>query len=267
MCRSCHQKTWPHVYHFCLSQPSDLICEVCETEFGAEFKRYRVHMRTHTGANPYLCSAKGCQKAYISRQLLWKHQIRRHPEIAANASKALLEKRNKREIAKFGAKSLENIQLCRALVEDLLKSVIVDEAKPEADEKKPEEVEDTCKIEENKENQDERPLTPPPQLEESLKESETIEEYDPIDAAVRSIMGPEGTIRSNRSPSKTPLSPSRNDFLRPPPVYAPTDISEPPQLVVNTQSPIVQLRPNFIRGPLPGLIRPNSVNIVRPGPV
>jgi hypothetical protein len=39
----------------------------------------RVHVRTHTGVNPHVCTSRGCGKSYISKQLLLKHQHRRHP--------------------------------------------------------------------------------------------------------------------------------------------------------------------------------------------
>lgn len=256
VCRSCHQKTWPHVYHFCSVGQSDLICEVCETDFETDFKRYRVHMRTHTGANPYLCSAQGCQKAYISRQLLWKHQIRRHQELAVNASKMLQEKRNKRELIKYGAKSIENVKFCEEIISDILMKVIPDEN--ESNEKEDSEKENT-EIEANKENEEEVSLgatSPSKDKKEDSESEKSPEEYDPIDAAVRSIMGPEGTIRMNRSPTKTPLSPTGSDFMRSTPNYPPhpaVNPSEPPQLVVKTMNPMS----NVIRHPTirPGLVR------------
>lgn len=76
VCKLCHHKTWPHVYHFCLPKlDQPMSCEVCDVNFNG-LKPYRVHLRLHTGANPYLCYASNCQRSYISRQLLWKHQVR-----------------------------------------------------------------------------------------------------------------------------------------------------------------------------------------------
>ena len=77
VCKTCHDKTWPHVFHWCgftTDGRDSHVCEVCEERF-ADFRKYRVHLRTHTGANPYLCNAANCSSSYISRQLLWKHQV------------------------------------------------------------------------------------------------------------------------------------------------------------------------------------------------
>ena len=266
VCRSCHQKTWPHVYHFCGVKQSDLVCEVCESDFGTDFKRYRVHLRTHTGANPYLCSAQGCQKAYISRQLLWKHQIRRHPELAINASKLLQEKRNKRDLVKYGAKSIENVKFCEEIIDSLLMKVIPDE--PEVMNEKEDSEKENTEIEANKENEEDVSLSttsPPKDKKEDSESEKSPEEYDPIDAAVRSIMGPEGTIRMNRSPTKTPLSPSGSDFIRSPPNYhhpqTMANPSEPPQLIVKTMNPMS----NVIRNPSirPGVVRKKTQNLLK----
>ena len=39
VCKDCHQKTWQHVYHFCI-QPENQICEVCDKNF-ENLKQYR----------------------------------------------------------------------------------------------------------------------------------------------------------------------------------------------------------------------------------
>ena len=59
-CEKCHQKTWTgFVYHFCI-EPKSNMCEVCEQTFDS-FRKYRVHLRTHTGATPHTCSIRGCR--------------------------------------------------------------------------------------------------------------------------------------------------------------------------------------------------------------
>jgi hypothetical protein len=50
VCRTCHAKTWAHVFHFCVGngggnngsvvKRDSLTCEVCEEKF-AEFRKYR----------------------------------------------------------------------------------------------------------------------------------------------------------------------------------------------------------------------------------
>ena len=76
LCGTCKRKTWRHVYHFCLSDGGSLsnVCEVCDRSFQT-LKKYRVHFRTHTGSNPYSCSAESCTKSYVSKPMLLKHQV------------------------------------------------------------------------------------------------------------------------------------------------------------------------------------------------
>ena len=77
MCGTCKRKTWRHVYHFCLSDDGGSlsnVCEVCDRSFQT-LKKYRVHFRTHTGSNPYSCSAESCTKSYVSKPMLLKHQV------------------------------------------------------------------------------------------------------------------------------------------------------------------------------------------------
>ncbi len=271
---------------------TELDCEVCDRHFDG-LKPYRVHMRTHTGDKPYLCNAKGCQQAYISRQLLWKHQVRRHPELKVNAAKSLEEKRNKRLVQKFGASSMESILTARSVIEALIATAIPEpEAEPESEQ---EEGSADTSLEEQQ----------APKTNEDTEDGEenAEEEYDPIDAAVRSIMGPEGSFDIRKSPTKSPgrhggamLSPVHSNRTPPvmttppvrqiPPAPLPPsaanfasamsggmeDESEPPQLVVRGAQPgarPVAIRPQQIVGRpvLPGAQVPGGIPVVRVGQV
>ena len=226
VCKVCHDKTWPHVYHFCGIQTGNAgregghhICEVCEERF-VDFRKYRVHLRTHTGANPYLCNAANCSSSYISRQLLWKHQVRRHPELRANAAKAMEERRTKRALTRFEAGSVESVAVAKDLVESILDAifpkptVVVDDKKEE--EKKPSGAKEEHNVEATKsEHEDDEKEN---ELEGSgvsagEKTKAPLEvEQDPIAAAVASIMGPEGEVNIRKSPMKQQallLSPPR----------------------------------------------------------
>ncbi len=180
-----------------------MTCEVCDKHFGG-LKPYRVHMRTHSGDNPYLCNAKGCQQAYISRPLLWKHQVRRHPELANNAAKSIEEKRNKRLVVKLGAArhGMESIWAARSVIQDLIEAVIP-EPEPETEPEPEQEPEEDEAMEEEESAKDDQKSkgSGGEGEEEDLQEEET---YDPIDAAVRSIMGPEGSFDVRKSPTKSP---------------------------------------------------------------
>ena len=83
-----------------------------------------MHLRTHTGATPYVCSVRGCKKCYVSKQLLLKHQIRRHPELRSNAATELESRRNKKYLEKMGASSIDHVQLCQDILGELLEEVI-----------------------------------------------------------------------------------------------------------------------------------------------
>ena len=104
-------------------EPELTTCEVCEASFN-NFKKYRVHLRTHTGATPYVCSVRGCKKCYVSKQLLLKHQIRRHPELRSNAATELESRRNKKYLEKMGASSIDHVQLCQEILGELLEEVV-----------------------------------------------------------------------------------------------------------------------------------------------
>lgn len=201
VCKQCHQKTWPHVYHFCVKPTGSKVCEVCEQSFD-NFKAYRVHIRSHTGAKPYLCSATDCSKSYISRQLLWKHQIRRHPELESSATKGLQDKRQKRLLAKFDATSVESIDICQLLLKEFIEEIF-----PKPIEAKEEEDGDEKENKEDKENMDiSAQISNSGSATENSKDPDPPrdKEFDAIDAAVRSIIGPEGSFDITKSPIKSP---------------------------------------------------------------
>ena len=207
VCKVCHDKTWPHVYHFCgmTTGREKHVCEVCEQGF-VDFRKYRVHLRTHTGANPYLCNAANCASSYISRQLLWKHQVRRHPELRANAAKAMEERRTKRALARFEAGSVESVSVAKDIVESLLDAIF---PKPVEEEKKPSGTEEKAEAPKSDHDDDEKENERALEKEGDVmgeKEKAPVEaEFDPIAAAVASIMGPDGDINIRKSPMKQPL--------------------------------------------------------------
>ncbi len=128
-----------------------------------------------------MCSAQSCSRAFISRTLLYKHQIRTHPHMRANAVKQLDEKRVRRTVAKFGASSIESVLLARSVVGQLLEAAaarVVENShvQPQVEEKQP--AVDVPDVE---------PPPPPPTASQP-------EEYDPVAAAVQSIMGPAGAF-------------------------------------------------------------------------
>ena len=122
-CEKCYQKTWAHVYHFCLRVNGPQICELCDVNCDT-FAKYRVHLRTHTGAAPHACTAKGCDKKYVSKQLLLKHNIRRHPDLRPNAAAQLEARRTKKYLEKMGASSMESVMLSQQILLDLINVVI-----------------------------------------------------------------------------------------------------------------------------------------------
>ncbi|TRY61774.1 hypothetical protein TCAL_12268 [Tigriopus californicus] len=272
VCKQCHQKTWPHVYHFCVKPTGSKICEVCEQTFD-NFKAYRVHIRSHTGAKPYLCSATDCSKSYISRQLLWKHQIRRHPDLESSASKGLQDKRQKRILTKFDATSMESIDICQLLLKELVEDIFPKPIEPnEGDEDGRNESENK----EDKENMDTSDQTSSPGGgNENSKDPNPPrdKEFDAIDAAVRSIIGPEGSFDITKSPIKSPppmipaSDPSpvagiaRSSLPLPinPHFHHPTQ-PQSPLLVrtsANASSPVL-IRPQHISSNLPSALSPSS---------
>jgi hypothetical protein len=204
MCVDCHQKTWQHVYHFCI-QPKTLDCEVCDAHFD-NLKKYSVHLRTHTGATPHSCSVRGCKKSYVSKQLLLKHHIRRHPELRVVAAAQLESRRNQKLLERMGATSLDHINLCRDIIMESIVGAIIPHDNDEG--------------------------TPDPEdlsVEAKLLEDEDLEEYNPIDAAVASIMGPDGNFDVRKSPVKPVIPPT---FARPSPIAMPSLLSIPKTSVI-----------------------------------
>ena len=211
ICKSCYRKTWPHVYHFCLRNVcSENICEVCDRNF-ENLQKYRVHFRTHTGTNPYTCTSQGCTKSYISKHLLNKHIIRRHPNLKEDAEKLLLEKRQKREMDRFGATEMDSV----AVIENILNNIIakaVTEVPLQTNNSK-HSTETIC----------EGFLIPEITAAETLanlgdatlnnslivspchdpgNQEANANEYDPVDAAVRSIMDIDSMFNIKKSPVK-----------------------------------------------------------------
>lgn len=81
-CRKCLQKKWPHVYHFCIP-PAVFTCTQCEMTFSRAMA-LNIHLRVHDvdGAK-YPCQDIGCEKKFISKKLLVRHQERHQSELAA----------------------------------------------------------------------------------------------------------------------------------------------------------------------------------------
>ena len=222
ICAQCHMKTWPHVYHFCLSSSvHHNTCEVCDKHFD-NFQKYRVHFRTHTGATPYICTSQGCGKSYISKQLLYKHNIRRHPELKNDSEKYLLEKREKREMAKFGATQVESVKVIEAIVNSILGEAVTEQVHSEKN--NPDvstsqlplheitAAEILANLSEATLNESFTSKLP---TGENQQEKVTPEEYDPVAAAVSSIMDIDSMFSVKKSPVKNHVnaSPIREPHL------------------------------------------------------
>ncbi len=253
VCKVCHQKSWPHVYHFCI-EPTSNVCEVCDREF-ADLKKYRVHLRMHTGDSPYVCNARSCKKAFISKQLLLKHHIRRHPELRSAAGQILEERRNKRLMEKIGASSMDSIAVAEDAIDALINLVIPmpdPEPEPEPEEqpmdqneaKKDEAPEDETSV--NKEETETDDVAAA--VAAALGEADDSQELDPLNAAIASITGPQGIIDIKKSPVKPAsniLSPAR------PP--APVAIPPPPPLI-----PMEPKTPEVPTTAIPAVPEPSS---------
>ena len=211
VCKSCYRKTWPHVYHFCLRNVfGENICEVCDQNFD-NLQKYRVHFRTHTGTNPYTCTSQGCTKSYISKHLLNKHIIRRHPSLKEDAEKLLLEKRQKREMDRFGATEMDSV----AVIENIL-NLVIDKAVTEVPHKTnygKHSNETICEgfpipeitAAETLANLGDETLNNSLNVSPSHDQGNQeiiANEYDPVDAAVRSIMDIDSMFNIKRSPVK-----------------------------------------------------------------
>ena len=198
-CGVCYQKTWPWVYHFCIPVQGPMECEVCDVKLD-NFAKYRVHLRTHSGIEPHTCLAKNCNKNYVSKQLLLKHHIRRHPDLRPAAAAQLEARRTQKYLGKMGASNLENVMLCQQVLIDMISSVIPYDQEPEPE--APKELEQ-----------------PQPMIEQQPEPQEP-EEFDPIASAVASIMGPDGAFDIRKSPVKSY-----------PPITSPIRPPNPPPLI------------------------------------
>ena len=241
-CSKCHQKTWNHVYHFCMdtSASGPMICEVCETQLG-NLARYKVHIRTHTGSAPHICSVRGCKKSYVSKHLLLKHHIRRHPDLRPIASAQLEQRRHKKFLEKMGASSLENVQICQGIVaQDLLSLVI------------PNEVENPVEPEKNPEKEPEKPVDNPENDQKPAEPEEAPNEepeFDPIASAVASIMGPEGNFDIRKSPVK-PVIPHH---------IPPKHIPMPPLMPIEKKDPLKSIKVPDQTTPVSASLNKNSL--------
>ena len=97
-CGSCRCPTWPHVYHFCLPD-NPIPCHNCDLVL-PNSAAFKVHSRKHQGTTPHLCDQPNCNRAYISKSLLWKHQVRRHPQLEPVVGQLLRRRKLKRDVIK-----------------------------------------------------------------------------------------------------------------------------------------------------------------------
>ena len=216
ICAQCHRKSWPHVYHFCLNVLAyDNTCEVCDQSFD-DFQKYRVHFRIHTGVHPYTCSSQGCGKSYISKQLLYKHNIRRHPDLRADAERYLFEKRNKREMDRFGATQNDSVKVVHTILDFVIGNAVTEHSNKTLhiqrsdttlaqDLPLPEitAAEILANLGDATVNDS---MTSSIVNEEKLIERDSTKEYDPVDAAVRSIMDIDSMFNIKRSPVKNNIA-------------------------------------------------------------
>ena len=121
-CPTCHTPTWPHVYHFCLPH-LPVACHTCDQTL-PNAAAFKVHQRQHSGRAPHSCTQPKCGKSFISKSLLWKHQVRRHPALQDSVQKLLQERKLKRDVVKFEASSTETLEAVYQLLEDVLSSTV-----------------------------------------------------------------------------------------------------------------------------------------------
>ena len=256
-CGVCYQKTWSHVYHFCIPVQGPLECEVCDSSLDT-FAKYRVHLRTHSGIQPHVCSAKGCKKNYVSKQLLLKHHIRRHPDLRPQSAAQLESRRTQKYLGKMGASNLENVMLCQQVLIDMI-NLVIPYDEPEV----------VPEIEAPKELEQPEPM----ETEQQQEPEAEPEEFDPIASAVASIMGPDGAFDIRKSPVKS-YPPSHPSPMRPanPPPLIPLKSLPPPKPIESVlkakEKPQVPVDPlkqmlekDHSRTPLPPpseVLHPNS---------
>ncbi|XP_034839842.1 titin homolog [Maniola hyperantus] len=71
LCKTCLQKKWPHVYHFC-TPPAVFVCDECTLQFTRAVS-LKVHKRFHSEEYPHVCTEEGCIEKFVSKKLLSKH--------------------------------------------------------------------------------------------------------------------------------------------------------------------------------------------------
>ena len=119
-CGHCYAPTWPHVYHFCRTD-LPIVCQACH-ETLPNSSAYRVHQRRHTGVQPHACST--CGKRFISKSLLWKHLVRRHPEENQEAAKSLAAKKLRKDCERLGATNVTSVEVVQELLTAWLDTVV-----------------------------------------------------------------------------------------------------------------------------------------------
>ncbi len=123
-------------------------------------------------------------------------------ELRASASKILEDRRNHRLCLKFGAKSMESIHFAEDLLEHLIAGAVLQSETPPPP--PPEEVPSQERVE----SPDDKSVL-------GIPADNSTAYLDPVDAAVRSIMGPEGSFDLHMSPTKS-LSHILNPLMSPP---------------------------------------------------
>ena len=129
-CLNCHCPTWPHVYHFCLPD-NPIPCHNCDMTL-ANAAAFKVHSRKHQGVTPHVCTQPNCNRSYISKSLLWKHQVRRHPQLQPVVSQLLRRRKLKQDVTKFGAQEVDSLDVCLQVLDLVWDGVCkkIDELEP-----------------------------------------------------------------------------------------------------------------------------------------
>ncbi len=123
-------------------------------------------------------------------------------ELRASASKTLEDRRNHRLCLKFGAKNIESIHLVEDLLEHLVAGAVLQSEAP------PPPPSEEVPSQERVESPDDKSVL-------GIPADNSTAYLDPVDAAVRSIMGPEGSFDLHMSPTKS-LAHILNPLMSPP---------------------------------------------------